>query len=138
MEKRAWLDTSKSKRFQIILYPLVVANAIAISGCESSNAKPLEADYRRAESLRPSDTTLAQKYERSCIACHTVKGSNAPLAGFSGDWHPRIKQGMPTLLDHARSGFKAMPARGYCNDCSDEELSALIAFMSASQSKEGV
>ena len=31
-----------------------------------------------------------------------------------------------------RDGFNGMPARGYCNDCSDATYAALIAFMSTS------
>jgi cytochrome c5 len=37
---------------------------------------------------------------------------------------------MPTLLKHTREGLRGMPAMGLCADCSDDELRALITFMS--------
>ncbi|MFP3459052.1 c-type cytochrome, partial [Psychrobacter sp. SIMBA_152] len=47
------------------------------------------------------------------------------------DWAPRIAKGKDTLLDHAINGFNAMPPRGTCMDCSDDEISAAIDFMTA-------
>jgi len=40
---------------------------------------------------------------------------------------------MDTLVKHVKEGFNAMPPKGMCNDCSDEEYRALIEYMSKSK-----
>ncbi|MFO7594167.1 MAG: cytochrome c5 family protein [Pseudomonadota bacterium] len=68
-------------------------------------------------------------YDRSCFACHGTGAAGAPVLGDAGAWVPRIEKGMDTLMDHAINGFNAMPPRGTCGDCSDEELKAVVEYM---------
>ena len=100
-----------------------------LSACQDKPIEPTAQDVQQAEQLRPTDARLAAIYERSCLACHGTR-SAAPLAGFEPAWRTRLEQGMTTLLSHARDGFNGMPAKGLCSDCSDEDLLALIQFMS--------
>ncbi|AEV60073.1 cytochrome c5 [Pseudomonas umsongensis] len=37
---------------------------------------------------------------------------------------------METLVQHVTQGFKAMPPRGLCMDCSAEDYRAIIQWMS--------
>lgn len=106
---------------------LSVGALLCLGACQ--DGKPQSADLQKAETLRPADARLAEKYERSCLGCHGAAASQAPLTAFAAAWAPRLRQGMPVLLAHARDGFKTMPAMGYCNDCGDEELRRLIVFM---------
>jgi cytochrome c5 len=99
-------------------------------GCSAATKEPDAADLQRAQSSRPRDPHLAERYERSCMACHAARGSGAPLSGFAPHWHGRLAQGMDQLLKHALEGYNAMPARGQCNDCSPDDLRALTQFMS--------
>jgi len=99
-----------------------------LAGCNGQPAATA-ADEARAARLRPSNTALAQQYERSCMVCHTQLAAQAPLAGFAPHWQPRLRQGMDTLVQHARDGMGAMPAGGQCADCTPADLRALIAFM---------
>ena len=110
------------------IFILVVA--LALVACSQSIPTPSPADERVADLARPADAELAQKYERSCLTCHASIASNAPLTGFEAHWEPRLRQSMPTLVAHVRDGFQGMPARGYCNDCSDHDFEALVVFMS--------
>ena len=102
---------------------------LLLAACQDQPAEPAAADLQRAEQLRPADTRLASIYDRSCVTCHGVR-SAAPLAGFQAAWRKRLDQGMDTLLTHAREGFNGMPAKGLCSDCTDDDLRALIQFMS--------
>ncbi|MGE8191108.1 c-type cytochrome, partial [Pseudomonas sp. NPDC086278] len=47
-----------------------------------------------------------------------------------GAWTPRLAKGMETLVQHVTQGFKAMPPRGLCMDCSAEDYQAIIHWMS--------
>jgi cytochrome c5 len=48
---------------------------------------------------------------------------------FNGAWAARVDQGMETLVKHAIEGYNAMPARGLCADCSDQEIADAVAYM---------
>lgn len=107
---------------------LAAALFLALTGC-GGPATPGPADEARAARLRPRDAVLAEKYERSCMVCHTQAAAQAPLTGFAPAWQPRLKQGMDTLVRHAEQGLGSMPARGLCADCTANDLRALIQFM---------
>jgi len=68
-------------------------------------------------------------YNTYCTACHTTGVAGAPIKGNTEQWAPRVAQGMDVLTDHAIHGFNAMPARGSCMDCSDDEVIAAIKYL---------
>nr|WP_233496517.1 MULTISPECIES: c-type cytochrome [Corallincola] len=68
-------------------------------------------------------------YQASCFACHGTGAMNAPKKDDAAAWSPRLAKGMDKLMDHAINGFNAMPPRGTCGNCSDEEIQAAIDFM---------
>ena len=51
------------------------------------------------------------------------------MKGDAAAWAPRIAKGEETLLNHAINGFNAMPAKGTCSNCSDDEILATIQFL---------
>ncbi|MDO5693614.1 MAG: c-type cytochrome [Pseudomonadota bacterium] len=115
---------------------LTLAAALVLTACSPSPPPaPTAADQARAEQLRPANAQLSEKYERSCMVCHTQLAANAPLTGFGPAWQPVLKQGMDTLLLHAEQGIRSMPPRGQCADCSAEELRSLIEFMAQDASQ---
>ncbi|HHC6442490.1 TPA: cytochrome c5 family protein [Vibrio parahaemolyticus] len=71
----------------------------------------------------------AKVYGTFCIACHASGVNGAPKSGNADDWAPRIAQGKDVLVKHALEGFNAMPAKGTCMDCSDDEVIAAIDHM---------
>jgi cytochrome c5 len=80
-----------------------------------------------AEPTGPRDGNTV--YTMFCSACHGTGVSNAPIIGDADAWSARIAQGMDVLTDHAINGFNAMPAKGACMDCSDDEIVAAIEHM---------
>ncbi|WP_027696358.1 c-type cytochrome [Vibrio litoralis] len=82
-----------------------------------------------AEASGPRDG--ATVYGTFCVACHGTGVSGAPKKGDVGDWGARIAQGEDTLIKHAIEGFNAMPPKGTCMDCSDDEIKAAIEHMIA-------
>jgi cytochrome c5 len=73
--------------------------------------------------------TGEQVYQSSCFACHGTGALDAPKKGDAAGWKPRLAQGMETLHKHAIDGIRAMPPRGTCGDCSDDEILLAIKFM---------
>jgi cytochrome c5 len=68
-------------------------------------------------------------YMQSCWACHNSGAAGAPKVGVAADWAPRIGKGMDTLLTNAITGINAMPAKGLCFTCTDDDLKDLIQYM---------
>lgn len=73
---------------------------------------------------------IEDKYAKACAACHATGAAGAPKKGDKAAWAPRLKQGDAVLLGHVKNGFKAMPPKGLCMDCSDADYKALIKYMS--------
>ncbi|MEL0027168.1 MAG: c-type cytochrome [Perlucidibaca sp.] len=74
--------------------------------------------------------SIEQRYEQTCKNCHEVGVMQAPKRGDKAAWAARLKQGDAVLLTHVKNGFKMMPPKGLCNDCTDAEYKALIKYMS--------
>lgn len=73
--------------------------------------------------------TGEQVYNQFCFACHAAGVAGAPLLGDAAAWAPRIAQGLDVLWEHTLNGINAMPAKGTCMSCSDEELRASMDYM---------
>lgn len=69
------------------------------------------------------------KYSQTCAMCHGTGVAGAPKAFNAADWAPRMKQGMPALVNSVINGKNAMPPKGLCNDCTPEQYTALIQYM---------
>ena len=69
-----------------------------------------------------------------CGTCHGVAAAamGAPAAGDAAAWKTRADAagGLDGLLQHAISGIRAMPPRGTCASCSDDDLKGAIQKMS--------
>ncbi|VEG90447.1 c-type cytochrome [Legionella spiritensis] len=68
-----------------------------------------------------------------CATCHAPKPLielGAPKAQATNDWQPRIKKGLKQLLANTSEGINAMPPRGGCFECTDEQLElAILALL---------
>lgn len=68
-------------------------------------------------------------YNSNCMACHMTGASGAPILGNVEQWEPRIAQGLETVYRHAIEGLNAMPAKGLCLSCSDEDIQSVVDYM---------
>lgn len=68
-------------------------------------------------------------YNASCLACHGTGVAGAPKVGDKAAWAERAAKGVDGLLSAAIKGINAMPPKGTCATCSDEELKAAIEYM---------
>ena len=76
-----------------------------------------------------SDRGAEEVYNAACMACHMTGAAGAPILGDTSAWSARITQSVETLYDHAINGIGAMPAKGGCMSCSDNEVKAVVDFM---------
>ena len=68
-------------------------------------------------------------YAGFCTTCHGAGVMGAPKFGAAADWVARVTKGKDTLYTHALSGFNAMPPKGMCATCSDDEIKAAVDYM---------
>lgn len=71
------------------------------------------------------------QYRQSCAPCHDTGAADAPIPGEPSTWSAREGISVDELLPMVVSGNPAMPARGRCYTCSDDQLRAIIAWMVA-------
>jgi len=69
---------------------------------------------------------VAAKYQMTCFACHST---GAPVTSDSKAWAERMDKGMEAVRGNAINGVNAMPAKGMCMDCSDDNLVSLVEYM---------
>lgn len=71
----------------------------------------------------------AATYQMSCFACHGTGAAGAPKLGDKEAWSARLEKGMDSVMVNVTNGINAMPAKGMCMTCTDENLRALVDYM---------
>lgn len=66
-------------------------------------------------------------YNSTCTGCHSTGAAGAPKVGDKAAWAPRIAANK--YYEHALHGLNAMPAKGMCTACSDDEIKATVDYM---------
>ena len=117
------------KRSTFVICGALMATALAGCSRPESPGSVSGAQAAAAEKAAPNSEKTQQIYWRTCHSCHGSGVSGAPRAGDASAWAPRLEKGMDTLVDHAINGYRAMPPRGLCYDCSEAEFAALIQLM---------
>ncbi|HET6471156.1 MAG TPA: c-type cytochrome [Pseudomonadales bacterium] len=74
--------------------------------------------------------TGEQVYNQFCFACHGTGVSGAPKMGHPDEWAPRLAKGNDAIWKSVTNGLNAMPPKGTCMNCTDDELKDAIAYMS--------
>jgi len=69
------------------------------------------------------------RYKSTCSVCHETGVGGAPKFRNEADWKPRMEAGLDGMLKIAIQGKGAMPPKGTCMQCSDEELRMTIQYM---------
>ena len=72
-------------------------------------------------------------YNQFCFACHATGVGGAPKVHDVKEWAPRLAKGDDVVWTSVMKGLNAMPPKGTCTNCTDDELHAAVAFMSKSQ-----
>jgi cytochrome c5 len=95
---------------------------------------PEPAEAPEPVAAEPAETQAAaadgeQIYKASCHACHAAGVAGAPKLGDKEAWAPRIAKGNDALLSSVKNGLNAMPPKGACMTCSDDDLGAAVQYM---------
>lgn len=117
--------------FLIILMQLYATILMAASHHPQDFLKAIAGSSNEGEQI-------VQHYCANCHALKPIIQLGAPRVGQENDWKPRVKQGIDALLKHTDEGINAMPPRGGCFECSDEQLLLAIYAMLPNTLKNGL
>lgn len=77
-----------------------------------------------------AEFVVADTYKASCSMCHATGMAGAPKFGDADEWSKRVAaKGMDMVISNAINGVNAMPARGMCMTCSDENITELVHYL---------
>ena len=106
--------------------------SLSLMGCDTKNSPSDSYSESEASGLTGSDS-LAQSgkaiYTNKCRACHDYGVAGAPRYGNSEIWAGRLTKGLDVLYKNSISGIRAMPARGGCYACSDDDIKAAVDYI---------
>lgn len=72
----------------------------------------------------------AQTVEQNCLSCHQSGAGNAPRPQHQADWQSLFDEyTLEQIVDHAWEGRGRMPARGFCRDCSRDDIEQAVLYM---------
>ena len=106
--------------------------SLFLMGCDTKHPSSDSYSESEASGLTSSDS-LAQSgkaiYTNKCRACHDYGVAGAPRYGNSEVWAGRLTKGLDVLYKNSISGIRAMPARGGCYACSDDDIKAAVDYI---------
>jgi cytochrome c5 len=121
-----WAVTAQATTDEAIAERLKPVGEVCVMGeeCKGVGAVAVAA----GGAARTADDIVA----KHCGACHTPGILGAPMIGDTAAWKARADKegGLDGILKTAIAGINAMPPKGTCADCSDEELRGAIQKMS--------
>lgn len=80
-------------------------------------------------SSEPQERTGESIYYQSCFSCHERGHGGAPIRGDMEQWQPRLNKGEEAMMTSMVEGYKGMPPKGACFDCSEADLQMALDFM---------
>lgn len=116
---------------------LVAGSAVAKDDDVQARIEPVGSTCMQGEECAAAPAPAAAAGPKSgkdvyagfCTTCHSAGVMGAPKFGTAADWAPRVAKGKDTLYTHALGGFNAMPPKGMCAACSDDEIKAAVDYM---------
>ncbi len=71
-------------------------------------------------------------YQTYCVSCHAAEPLaqvHAPRINDTVAWEKILKSSRATIQARTQNGYKTMPARGGCFECSDALLNQAVDYM---------
>ncbi len=100
---------------------------LAGESCARGGAAPTAT----AGAAASEEFNVEQAYQQNCNVCHASGMAGAPKFDDNEEWAKRLAdKGLDTLVANAINGVNAMPPKGMCMTCSDENIAALVEYIS--------
>lgn len=112
-------NDAERQEIQLRIQPI---GQVSVQEQPGSATKPVDAVIKK----EPGQDT----YEQYCIVCHKEGLAGAPRFRNEHDWKPRLAgRTLADLVASSIKGLNAMPTKGTCFKCSEDDLKAVITYM---------
>lgn len=124
----------QSARHQQIAERLAPIGSVCLAGedCAAGAAAPMAvvAPAVVAVTGAVASFNVSASYDQYCAMCHNTGMAGAPTRVATDHWVARLADvGFSTIVTNAITGINAMPARGMCMTCSDDEIAELVTYL---------
>lgn len=85
--------------------------------------------YSAEDTQNLASTPGKETYQQYCSICHAAGVAGAPRFQNTQDWAPHISHGIDHMLQNAITGLNAMPPKGTCTSCTEQQLKEAIEYM---------
>ena len=97
--------------------------SLALAACAHSG------DDAGGDSAADASINGEAAYLEHCAGCHETGMLGAPREGEPADWESRSKLWQGVLMEHAKTGYFDMPAKGGKTNLPDEIVDAAAEYM---------
>ena len=104
---------------------LLIATGFALAACANKNAGTGDV----ANGLSAGAINGEAAYKEHCAGCHETGMLGAPREGEPLDWQKRSNLWQAVLMEHAKTGYFDMPARGGKSELPDDVVDAAAEYM---------
>ena len=101
----------------------LLAAGLALAACAAQSGEPQD------DAAPTTAVDGEQAYAEHCAGCHETGLLGAPREGEPQDWENRSSLWQAVLMDHAKTGYFDMPARGGKTELPDEVVNAASEYM---------
>ena len=104
------------------LSAFILIAALSLAAC---------ADNGKGVKSAAGDTAVTGEtaYRQNCARCHETGANGAPRTGHPEQWEVRSSLWQAVLMEHAKSGFLDMPARGGNPELPDDVVNSAAQYM---------
>ena len=106
---------------------LLITAGFALAACAHNSDVPSEEPQANPALVATADGEAA--YVEHCAGCHETGMLGAPRQGEPEDWEDRSTLWQAVLMEHAKTGFFDMPARGGKSELPDDIINAAAEYM---------
>ena len=104
----------------------VIGLALFLVAC----GEPTENQPASSSDVVAETRTGVTVFNQFCFSCHAAGVAGAPRLGVKEDWAPRVALVREVMMSNIIEGMPpAMPPKGLCNQCSEEELENALDYM---------
>lgn len=127
---------AQSARDQLIAERLAPAGSVCLAGdaCVTGSSAAGSSASTSAPAMAQAasaEFSASATYEQYCAMCHNTGMANAPRRDDAAHWTARVAEvGLATITNNAITGINAMPARGMCATCTDEQIGEIVQYLS--------
>lgn len=118
---------------RIIGFIITITLFLLWNTCHSANRYHHPEEFLASLAGKDQQTVGKAVYQQFCSTCHAKKPTiplGAPRIGVTEDWQSRQALRTPqAMLKRIDAGLNAMPARGGCFECSDQQLLDAIHYL---------